>query len=87
MVVKMDDDPDFDLLPHLPKCVRFIEDGRRQGCVFVHCMAGKSRSVAVVVAYLMVAYNMTCEAAMHLVKRRHGVAAPNEGFVEQVRHV
>ena len=46
-------DAESSLLPHLPKCVEFISEGRRAGGVLVHCFAGVSRSATAVVAYLL----------------------------------
>lgn len=37
------DDEDQNLLDHLPECIQFIEEGRAQGAVLVHCVAGVSR--------------------------------------------
>ncbi|RDA82631.1 hypothetical protein CP532_1215 [Ophiocordyceps camponoti-leonardi (nom. inval.)] len=57
LLIDIDDVDESDLLIELPRAVRFIDDGLRGGekaaAVFVHCAAGKSRSVAVVVAYLL----------------------------------
>ncbi|KAJ3179287.1 hypothetical protein HK101_010037 [Irineochytrium annulatum] len=49
--------------------------------ILVHCRAGKSRSVTVVIAYLMMREDMTLRKAYELVRSvRHG-AAPNIGFM------
>ncbi|RCI09935.1 hypothetical protein L249_8377 [Ophiocordyceps polyrhachis-furcata BCC 54312] len=56
LLIDIDDVDESDLLIELPRAVRFIADGlqdRGGAAVFVHCAAGKSRSVAVVVAYLL----------------------------------
>ncbi|PFH58478.1 hypothetical protein XA68_13620 [Ophiocordyceps unilateralis] len=56
VVIEIDDVDDSDLLIELPRAVRFIADGldgQGKGAVFVHCAAGKSRSVAVIIAYLL----------------------------------
>merc|ERR1719158_533629 len=44
------DDSVDELLPYLPRAVAFMEAAP---AVLVHCLAGSSRSVAVLVAYLM----------------------------------
>ena len=86
LVLALEDDPDFSLLPLLPQAIAFIEKARRKGVVFVHCLAGRSRSVAVVAAYLMIAYNKRSDEALAIVKSSHKPSQPNSGFVQQVRH-
>lgn len=41
-----------DIIPVLPSCMDFIEDGLANGEVMVHCKHGLNRSAAVVVAYI-----------------------------------
>jgi len=53
--------------------------------VFVHCSQGVSRSVTLVIAYLMWRDGHTFEQAFAAVKAARGVANPNIGFVCQVR--
>ena len=45
-------DPDPCFHQHIPAVCHFIDDGRRQGRVLVHCFASISRSPAVVLSYL-----------------------------------
>ncbi len=69
---------------HLDKCVEFIEqvvnDNQR---ILIHCMAGKSRSVSIVIAYL-IKQGMTLTDAYDYVKFYRRVANPNQGFVKQL---
>ncbi|PHH60702.1 hypothetical protein CDD81_1320 [Ophiocordyceps australis] len=53
VTIDLDDVDDADLLAELPRAVAFIHEGLASGAVFVHCAAGKSRSVSVVVGYLL----------------------------------
>lgn len=43
MAVPLKDTEDEDLLDYLEVCLDFIEEGRREGSVLVHCFAGVSR--------------------------------------------
>lgn len=59
-------------------------DGKR---VLVHCSAGISRSVAVVLAYLLSSFDMTLEEAYMYVQKRRPVASPNIGFMRQLAQI
>ncbi|MCO5579199.1 hypothetical protein L7F22_033052 [Adiantum nelumboides] len=51
--VEEQDSADVDLEEHFDDCFAFINESRQSGgAIFVHCFAGKSISVTVVVAYL-----------------------------------
>ena len=50
----------------------------------MHCHAGVSRSVAVVLAHVMRARGLDPESALELVRRAHPAAAPNAGFLAQL---
>ncbi|XP_073053422.1 dual specificity protein phosphatase 1 isoform X2 [Primulina eburnea] len=54
------------------------------GGVLVHCFAGRSRSVTVVVAYLMFKNGMPLLEALEHVKILRPVASPNLGFMSQL---
>lgn len=83
----LDDVMDADLLSCLPVAVavlqRVLDEGRK---VLVHCAQGKSRSAAVVVAYLVATGRFGgTEDCLRFVKQRRGIAAPNAGFMSQLQ--
>ena len=74
------------LSSHLDCAVDFItEQLRGGGCVFVHCVAGVSRSAAVCIAYGMRAYQISFQEAYSRVKVGRGSVRPNKGFIDVLR--
>lgn len=53
LVLQAEDQPLFDLSQFFDEAYNFIEEGRKHGNVLVHCMAGISRSVTLVILYMM----------------------------------
>jgi hypothetical protein len=51
----------------------------------VHCLAGVSRSVSLVLAYLVKHCGMAYRQAYDLVKARRKIIHPNDGFIEQLK--
>ncbi|KAJ3690172.1 hypothetical protein LUZ61_019336 [Rhynchospora tenuis] len=79
------DSPETRLEDYFEECINFIDEAiRTGGNVLVHCFAGRSRSVTIVVAYLMKKHRMTREAAFSLVISKRTLAAPNSGFIRQL---
>jgi len=56
-----------------------------EGAVLVHCSRGASRSVSMVVAYLIRFYDLSFEEGLDFVKKKRPEAAPNPGFVTQLK--
>lgn len=78
-------DKDYsNLLSCLPAANLFINAGMTKGGVLVHCRGGRSRSPAVVVAFLMKNRGMTFDEAYKAVRNKRGVASINKGFVRQL---
>eukprot|EP00270_Netrium_digitus_P018637 TRINITY_DN7117_c0_g1_i1.p1 TRINITY_DN7117_c0_g1~~TRINITY_DN7117_c0_g1_i1.p1 ORF type:complete len:208 (+),score=61.68 TRINITY_DN7117_c0_g1_i1:235-858(+) len=84
-VVEVDDAVSENLAAHFDHCFSAIDDARSHGRgILVHCLAGMSRSVTVVVAYLMKTKGMSFREALFYVKQRRAIAQPNSGFVRQL---
>jgi len=69
---KIADSKDEDIGPFLADAITFINQARESkngGCVFVHCMAGVSRSATIVIAYLMTRYALSIRDAYVYVKQ------------------
>jgi protein-tyrosine phosphatase len=61
----------------------FIE--RSNSNVLVHCHAGISRSVSIVIYYIMKKYKKTYDEALILIRRNRPIANPNPHFAEQLK--
>ena len=83
--IAVEDNLDVDMTQHLTGAFQFIEEARQNGeRVLVHCHAGRSRSVTIILAYLMKYYNHTLHSALEYVKERKPDVNPNLSFVGQL---
>lgn len=53
--------------------------------ILVHCRAGVSRSVSIVILWLMTRLNLTYDEALSLIRFSRPMARPNYGFQKQLR--
>jgi hypothetical protein len=84
--VQADDVPSYNLLKHFDQAAEFIDAAiSAGGTVLVHCAAGISRSVTLVLAYLIKFEDMRVGEAYNLVKSRRHIINPNPGFMKQLR--
>ena len=83
--IRIPDADTVDISRHFEPACAFISACRdRQGTVLVHCSAGMSRSVTIVLAFLMRAESMSLIAALELVKSKRHMVSPNAGFMRQL---
>jgi dual specificity phosphatase 12 len=84
--VMADDEDDYDLTQHFKECFEFIDEQRHSNKnVLVHCMAGVSRSAAIVVGYLK--YTSPEKDFDHIhsqVKKSRPCIKINRGFIQQL---
>ncbi|XP_056598897.1 dual specificity protein phosphatase 22-B [Triplophysa dalaica] len=80
------DSPSQNLIQHFKKSIMFIHESRLkgEGCL-VHCLAGVSRSVTLVVAYIMTVTSLGWQEALVAVNVVRPCASPNGGFKTQLQ--
>jgi protein-tyrosine phosphatase len=68
--------------------VLFIELALRDpgNKVYVHCHLGKSRSVSIIIYYLMSKYKIPYEHAFYLTRSKRAISEPNTGYEMQLRY-
>lgn len=84
-VIDVMDWPTENLKQYFPEVIEFIEQGMKAGGVLVHCLAGRSRSAAVVIAFLIARRNKTFDEAYRFVLKKRPVIWPNLGFQQQLK--
>eukprot|EP00727_Mastigamoeba_balamuthi_P006646 m51a1_g2601 putative dual specificity protein (446) ;mRNA; f:459067-461957 len=81
----LSDSASEDLASHLPQAVSFVSDALGAGGkVLVHCREGRSRSAAVVAAFLMQERRMALKDAVELMCDKCWQTSINEGFMRQL---
>lgn len=83
--IAVEDAAHVDLGAHFLGAFDFIEQARQTNKrVLVHCQAGMSRSVTIILAYLMKHYGFSMEGAYDHVKARKQNIQPNFSFMGQL---
>ncbi len=80
--------PDFNLSFSFPISNTFINTAiQKNEKIFIHCIGGTSRSIALVLSYLMWKFpdNSLEEHLINIISKRES-ANPNIGFLEQLRN-
>ena len=85
MKLDVTDTEDENILFNFESVYNFIEEGKSQGGVLIHCYGGISRSPTIAIAYLMKKYQMTFEQAFNTVKELKSDINPNDGFIQKLQ--
>jgi len=86
-LVPIQDDGCKDIYPYFDSCADYINNVlENNGNALVHCYHGRSRSVSIVLAYLIKYHNMNVNDALKHVQIYRDIANPNEGYVEQLHN-
>ena len=78
--ISLDDVPNENISQHFDDTYKFIDAGP----TLVHCAMGKSRSVTIVLAYLMRKRKLSLKDALRLVYKKRPIISPNMGFLKQL---
>ena len=76
------------LIDHFADSIYWLESALRENPshkVLVHCFAGRSRSVAIILAYLMYKLRIPLSVALLHVRQFRASANPNIGFINQLK--
>lgn len=85
-IIDIADREDVNISRYFDECFEFIEEAKRAGgSVLVHCFVGRSRSVTIVVSYLMKKHGISLSEALEHVKKQRPMASPNSGFMSLLR--
>lgn len=79
--VIFDDDQNEDIIQYSKIVYELLDNGKK---TFIHCQAGKSRSVACVIYYLMKKHNMKMEEAHNFIYKKRPTIDLNFGFYVQL---
>ena len=82
---KLYDMPKADMKAVFPKAIPIISEAVSQGNILVHCQVGMSRSVTVVISYMVVVLGFTVEESLRIIRERRPWACPNNGFMDQLK--
>ncbi|KYQ92826.1 putative protein tyrosine phosphatase [Tieghemostelium lacteum] len=85
LVLNVMDMEEENIEQYFEETFKFIEKGREEGAVLVHCQAGISRSASICIAYCIRKLKITYEDAHGIVQDARSIIYPNEGFIKQLQ--
>lgn len=85
MTIEIHDKEESNLLSVVPLAMLFIDAALKNGSCLVHCVAGRSRSAAIIIAYLINKCHYSYYEAYDYVKAKRSVVTLNKGFQEQLK--
>jgi hypothetical protein len=83
--VSDDDTAWSDLVNNFERFFKMIDDAREKGeNILIHCSQGQSRSVTVMMAYLINRFHVTPEQALHYIRTKRFIAEPVPGLYNRL---
>ena len=83
--LNLKDEENFPLIESLEKSYNYIKSNSNKN-ILVHCIHGKSRSVSVIIFYLMKEKKWNYEESLNYVKKIRDFAQPNKGFENELKN-
>ena len=79
------DNPEMNITKYFEKAFAFIELARKNNDnILIHCKLGRSRSVSILIAYMVKYYDFNVKQAMEFIKSKRKQIKPNYGFIKQL---
>lgn len=86
LCIEADDVDEYDITQHFQICCKFIHDARLlSGNVLVHCESGVSRSITIIIAYLLIVTEHSWSDILTGLRQVRPSATPNNGFKKQLQ--
>lgn len=83
--LELDDSSNQSLYEVLEPSYKFIYNAiGNGGTVLTHCYAGRSRSVSIVIYFIMKLKKITYLQSLTYIKKHRSIASPNTGFARQL---
>ena len=82
-IIEVMDFTNENIFKYFKECIQFIENSKK---IYIHCMAGVSRSASIVIAYLMYKEHKKYFQIYSEVKKKRSIIRPNFGFVFQLKY-
>ena len=61
-----------------------VSSSNKKNKILIHCICGVSRSVTILLAYIIKKYNYTPKYALKIVQKHRNIANPNPNFMKQL---
>tara|TARA_B110001450_G_C17590284_1_gene468669 strand:- start:61 stop:567 length:507 start_codon:yes stop_codon:yes gene_type:complete len=79
------DNEDQNIIHYFEISNHFLDNAiKNNSTVLIHCIAGRSRSVSLLIAYLIYKYKYTVKDAIELIKKKRDIIEPNQNFIDQL---
>ena len=84
-IIKNDDGEDIFTYEELEQTYDFINKSNNN--VLIHCVFGRSRSATIVLYYLIKKYNLSCNDALELLKKKRYYINPSLKFLDNLKKI